>query len=57
VVLDADVAAGVGVVLDVGDRDSVDFDIDAIAAAGDLVTVPIIAFEGSGDLGLFHVFL
>ena len=57
VVLDADVATGVGVVLKVGDGDAVELNVDAIVSAGDLIAVPVVAFEGTGDLGLLHVFL
>lgn len=46
VVLDADDAAGVLVVVDVGGDDAIDLDPDVGAFAGDAVGVPVVAFEG-----------
>ena len=46
VVLNANDAAGVLVVRDVGGHDAVDFDFDVIAFASDAVGVPVVAFEG-----------
>ena len=45
-VLDAEDAAGILVVLDVGGDNAVDLDFDVVAFAGDAVGVPVVALEG-----------